>query len=489
MRKTYFTILVLSATLYWSCNPRVSDGNYTDTDPLGTREIVLIFNQHQLANPTGKSVFRTPNQISYYNDQLIRVSYVLNNKQYSDTVVIGTQKKLLNFKLFHNYVDYHYFFYSGDTVVFDFDGDSPVVSRVNREPKPYDLNISRQLKERFGEALKGSGVLTIGPQDSTSIARFFADYYQKNLQKKTFLDSLYSKDLLSKDIFEHYTTLLNSELYVQAIGPNPKQYPQNLVQMGDIHDFVNRSDFVGQTFYHDFLTNPFLWRGLFEIKVVRHAQGMSLDYKDGYDKLKSMITNPHVRDWLLFYCLEKIGENGSRDEFNSYLSAFKTDVIDTLYADYLDRNYGDDLLNVEGETMLVNILKNQKIEFVDYLSRARGEVVYVDLWASWCIPCRAVMPASKELKRHYRDRPIRFLYLSLDDKFSNWEQAAQEEGLFGHLDNYLLVNPKEAVLLKNVQVRTIPRYLIYDKQGELVHHNAPGPDSPELIALLDRYLE
>jgi hypothetical protein len=79
------------------------------------------------------------------------------------------------------------------------------------------------------------------------------------------------------------------------------------------------------------------------------------------------------------------------------------------------------------------------------------------------------------------------VYLSLDEKFSNWEKAVGEEGLVN--DSYILLNQKEASLLKEINLKMIPRYLLYEKDGKLVNINAPGPDSEEIRSFLDEKLE
>ena len=43
-------------------------------------------------------------------------------------------------------------------------------------------------------------------------------------------------------------------------------------------------------------------------------------------------------------------------------------------------------------------------------------------------------------------------------------------------------------MLETPNVQSIPRYLLYDRQGKLVHKNAPGPGSDAIRKLLDQYL-
>ncbi|ORE89430.1 hypothetical protein ATO7_06105 [Oceanococcus atlanticus] len=44
----------------------------------------------------------------------------------------------------------------------------------------------------------------------------------------------------------------------------------------------------------------------------------------------------------------------------------------------------------------------------------RGEVVLLDFWASWCVPCRASMAALLDLKREFAEQPVRIVPISVD---------------------------------------------------------------------------
>jgi hypothetical protein len=55
-------------------------------------------------------------------------------------------------------------------------------------------------------------------------------------------------------------------------------------------------------------------------------------------------------------------------------------------------------------------------------------------------------------------------------------------------NSFIAVNYTSASFYRELQLKTIPRYLIYDKTGKLVHRNAPSPDSKEIRNEIDKYL-
>ena len=133
-------------------------------------------------------------------------------------------------------------------------------------------------------------------------------------------------------------------------------------------------------------------------------------------------------------------------------------------------------------------VNDQKKSFKEILETNKGKVIYVDYWASWCAPCRAAMPASHELRQKYKNKDIVFVYLALNDTEKLWKDAMEKDGLLGYNDSYLITNPKNSKMLNDLHIQAIPRYMIYDKSGKLVHKNASGPGSEKTIVLLNQYL-
>jgi thiol-disulfide isomerase/thioredoxin len=121
-------------------------------------------------------------------------------------------------------------------------------------------------------------------------------------------------------------------------------------------------------------------------------------------------------------------------------------------------------------------------------SKFKNKVVYIDFWASWCAPCMAEMPSSFELHEKYKKKDVVFLYISIDTDFEKWKMAINKVKLSTLENSFIAVNYPSASFYRELQLKTIPRYLIYDKTGKLVHRNAPSPDSKEIRNEIDKYL-
>jgi thiol-disulfide isomerase/thioredoxin len=119
------------------------------------------------------------------------------------------------------------------------------------------------------------------------------------------------------------------------------------------------------------------------------------------------------------------------------------------------------------------------------LSDFKGKVVYIDFWASWCGPCRMMMPASKQLHEQLSEKQkksIVFLYISIDQNKENWIKAMQDMDMQGV--NVISPGNWSSPACIYYQINSIPRYMIMDKKGDIVDLNATRPNDPELLQKL-----
>jgi thiol-disulfide isomerase/thioredoxin len=56
------------------------------------------------------------------------------------------------------------------------------------------------------------------------------------------------------------------------------------------------------------------------------------------------------------------------------------------------------------------------------LKAYEGKYVYIDVWATWCVPCRLQIPYLEELKKKYEGKPIAFISVSTDKAKGLWEK-------------------------------------------------------------------
>lgn len=120
----------------------------------------------------------------------------------------------------------------------------------------------------------------------------------------------------------------------------------------------------------------------------------------------------------------------------------------------------------------------------ELVAQHKGKIIYIDVWASWCGPCKAMMPASAALQERYKDKDVAFLYISIDDSIAAWKSSANSFNLQND-ESFLARNYPKAAFFQNNNVSSIPRYFLYDRTGRLLDDNAMPPASKDLVNTID----
>ncbi len=135
-----------------------------------------------------------------------------------------------------------------------------------------------------------------------------------------------------------------------------------------------------------------------------------------------------------------------------------------------------------GHDAVTNV-RSETIELGTVLKRYRNKLIYVDIWASWCAPCREEFKHSKQLQDKLAGKAVEFLYLSIDGKYLDWVNAHKNEDL-NDKDSYLLLHPDQTSILRSNEVISIPRYMLIGRGGEIINDNTPRPSDPQLYELI-----
>jgi thiol-disulfide isomerase/thioredoxin len=124
----------------------------------------------------------------------------------------------------------------------------------------------------------------------------------------------------------------------------------------------------------------------------------------------------------------------------------------------------------------------QKTTWEDLLHRYRGKVVYLDLWASWCGPCREQTPYYASLKGQFDKDSVVFLSVSIDAEPGDWQEALRSLGLQGDANTFLLLDGRHSALNNALHIKGVPRYALLDRNGNMTDKDAPFPSDPKIAA-------
>ena len=109
------------------------------------------------------------------------------------------------------------------------------------------------------------------------------------------------------------------------------------------------------------------------------------------------------------------------------------------------------------------------------LSQFKGKVLVVDVWATWCVPCKRMMPYFVELEKEFEGQEIEFLSVCMGASIESelWLEMLNKQNLPGH---HCFIGSWTGDFAKNYKITGVPRYMVFDRQGKIVSVNAPKPN-------------
>lgn len=99
------------------------------------------------------------------------------------------------------------------------------------------------------------------------------------------------------------------------------------------------------------------------------------------------------------------------------------------------------------------------------LAELRGSVVMLNIWATWCAPCREEMPGLQQLHREYADAGLRVIGVSIDAS-GMASEIRHFTDAYG-IDFTILHDPAESVM-RAFRARAVPETFLIDRDGRVV---------------------
>ena len=126
---------------------------------------------------------------------------------------------------------------------------------------------------------------------------------------------------------------------------------------------------------------------------------------------------------------------------------------------------------------------------VTKLEDFKGKYVYIDVWATWCAPCRAEIPFLQKIEEKYHGKNIEFVSISIDTKkdYDKWKKFVTDKNLGGV--QLFADNDWNSQFVKDFGISGIPRFILIDPKGNVLNANADRPSSEELDKVLSELVK
>ena len=164
--------------------------------------------------------------------------------------------------------------------------------------------------------------------------------------------------------------------------------------------------------------------------------------------------------------------------------------IDFSFAGYLNKNIRDRVAKEEILDSLDKKLKPGDVSpdfmAVDTCGRKfslkslKGKYVYIDLWATWCSPCKEQIPHLQRLERVFKKKKSVFVSISCDEDREAWLNYLHRNKMGGIQLNF----DGNPLFRGAYEVKAIPRFILLDKKGRVIDPDMTRPSDPETDVVL-----
>ena len=233
------------------------------------------------------------------------------------------------------------------------------------------------------------------------------------------------------------------------------------------------------TEYKEFLTNAVSCLGL---------NGEKIDASDKLVKcqlqyINANVIDPVMKEYLTNFAVSGYVKSNGVDNAEFAIADFKRNVKDTKLVEAFNKlcdqwkkiAAGQPSPEFSGEDMSGKMVS---------LADLKGKFVYIDVWATWCGPCRGEIPHLKKLEEKYHGKDIEFVSLSCDQDKEAWKKMVTKDELKG----VQLYIGSKASFMDDYMIAGIPRFILLDKEGKVVSAQMTRPSNADTAKKFDELL-
>ena len=274
-----------------------------------------------------------------------------------------------------------------------------------------------------------------------------------------------------KEIANAYLTTKNSKDFYGTLNKINKKYTEYNAALDSI---IRKPDFV--TAFHNLV-------------------------QDGLPHVQRQIVNSEFPDEPIhsIHCSQVLSEymDHDRTPIPDDLTPMLEDIKVPIYKEIVMRqnDYYKNMLKEKEKAVNAVIHPSSDVEgltdgkaILDKLvAPYKGKIVYLDIWGTWCTPCKNKLKKSHKLKEELKDYDIVYLYLANNSEEDSWKNVIGEYNLTEpNCVHYNLPEEQQDAIEQYVKITGYPTYRLIDRKGGLHHLKwTDDEDLPKFKKTLD----
>lgn len=252
------------------------------------------------------------------------------------------------------------------------------------------------------------------------------------------------------------------------------------------------SSWYRQAFQNFFIYKPLAPKYLFEL-MKGGQQASPYDMMIRQDLIKLQIVREEISDPYISSYFDYSFTRSLLEDIKD------TAVLSKYYKEYLKRSSRpdyqasikeiyDNAISYTNHTPAPSFSYKDRYDKRVSLESLSGKYIYIDVWATWCGPCKEEIPHLKEVEAVYQDKNIEFVSISLDElqNKKKWKEFVKANDLKGI--QLISDSSFESAFIQKMGIHSIPRFILIDPSGRIIANDAMRPSDKKLLAILDKLL-
>ncbi|MBD3748749.1 MAG: TlpA family protein disulfide reductase [Sphingobacteriales bacterium] len=355
------------------------------------------------------------------------------------------------------------------------------------------------------KALTHKGNRSIEPPLYNQSVGYFQNYVQKILSER--LEVIHKDTLISNDLKELLSKDLRLSIYNAHVFDYENEMYRNFYNLNGNEDQKPDLQKIDRSYFHflkDFdLNDPQYLNSLnfldFQKEILQNETlGIPMigdsDIPSWLKKVKAILSDLVGFDHGSYYDI--LAANAYARQLNEEVSPLTVTQKENITSYWKDGAIAQILFRKNKEVIALNQLKspvvvkdvslvsaNKVLETI--IAQHQDQVVFVDLWATWCAPCLEAMQQFRSTKQELKGKGIVFVYLTNSSSpVKLWEEKIKGIGN----EHYYLTDAQWTYLMNHYELEGIPSYLLFNKQGVLVQKFTGFPGNVEVRDMINALL-
>lgn len=317
--------------------------------------------------------------------------------------------------------------------------------------------------------------------------------YRRYNEDIALLKSYTYKNIVSKNFYDYYKNNLFSDYLVNLLQPLYVSKDYDLLSLKNYFSSIQ----IDSLFKSEFLFKHQAFRQFcsdYAKFIIPEALGDLNTYEQIlrlYNYINATYLNT-IREYFLVFLYNrslKIKSPETKEVVENIFTA-SLEFQDEFIRNYIKSKYTlysniNKILPDSITKVKLFDLKGNNISLKKIIESFKGKYILIDNWATWCGPCLQEIAKAKSIQNSgvLKKDKIEILYLSQDKNISAWKQFSNRNAK--QLKNSYIFSKNPNSFIQYFNITSIPRYILLNKEGELIDLAAPRiSDYSNLLKLI-----